>query len=133
MNSASNILAVHTLNESMWETTDDDNIGSLVSKEDLICNHFDGLHLDESDGEYDYEYDSNESINTPMAETVADKDSNKFLFNDAEELFVIPLRPPFLELGAAPVGVGVGVVIVVTIVGVFGGNFCLKFALTKLP
>ena len=51
----------------------------------------------------------------------------------ALELFVIPLQPPLLELVVAPVGVGVSVVIVVTIVGVFAGNFCLKFALTKSP
>ena len=48
MNSAANILAVHASNESMWETTDDDNIGSLVGEEYFICSHFDGPHLGES-------------------------------------------------------------------------------------
>ena len=91
MNSATNIVAVHALNESMWKMTDDDNIGSLVGEEDLICTHFDRLHLEESDDEYDYKYDSVESINTPMVKTVSDKHTDKFVFNDAEELF--PLSP----------------------------------------
>ena len=49
MDSAANILAVHALNECMWETTDDDDIGSLVGKEDLACCHFLVPPLEESE------------------------------------------------------------------------------------
>ena len=97
MNSAANILAVHASNESMWETTDDDNIGSLVSKEDLICSHFDGNHLGESEDEYDYEYDSNKSNDTTVAKTVADEHTDKFVFDDAEELFPSPHNKPIFH------------------------------------
>ena len=70
-------------------TTDDDDIGSLVSKEDLICAHFDKLHLEEADVEYDYD-DSDESIDTSLVETVMDKHTAKFVFDDAAELFLSP-------------------------------------------
>ena len=67
----------------MWETTNDDDIGSLIGKEDLICAHFDKHHLEESDVEYDYD-DSDESIETPLVETVTDEHTSKFVFDDAE-------------------------------------------------
>ena len=83
MNSAANILAMHASNESMWEMTDDDNICSLVGKENLISSHFYGPHLGESEDKYDYEYDSNKSSNTPMVKTVADKHTDRFVFDNA--------------------------------------------------
>ena len=69
----------------------------MVGKEDLIYAHFDRPHLEESDDEYDYEYDSNESIDTPMVETVADKHTDKFVFNNVEELFPSPHNEPMFH------------------------------------
>ena len=37
MNSAAAILVAHASNDYMWETIDDNNIGSLVGEEDLMC------------------------------------------------------------------------------------------------
>ena len=89
MRSSANMLAMHASNECMWETTDYDNIGSLFGKEDLICTHFYELHLEESDDEYDYD-DSDESIDTPLVKKVADKHTDKFVFDHAEELLPSP-------------------------------------------
>ena len=36
MDSAAAILATHASNDSMWETTDNNNIGLLVGKKDLV-------------------------------------------------------------------------------------------------
>ena len=53
MDSAAAILTAHASNDSMWETTDDDDIGSLVGEEDLVCCHFNVPHLEELDEECD--------------------------------------------------------------------------------
>ena len=47
--SAAAILAAHVSIDSMWETTDDDNIGLMVGKEDLVCCHFNVPHFKESE------------------------------------------------------------------------------------
>ena len=47
MDISTNMMTVHTLNESMWETTDYDNIGSLVGEDNLICCNFNTPLLEE--------------------------------------------------------------------------------------
>ena len=51
MDSVAAILAAHSLNDIMWEMTNDDNIGLLIGKKDLVCCHFDVPHLKKSEEE----------------------------------------------------------------------------------
>ena len=97
MDSAANMLAVHGSNKSMWETTDDDNIGLLVGEDDLIFSHFATTLLEELEDEYDYMYDLDQTSNMPMVKTVEEEHMDKFVFNDAEELFPSTHIEPTLQ------------------------------------
>ena len=97
MDSAANMLAMHASNKRMWETIDDDNIGLLVGEDNLICCHFNTPQLEESEDEYDSMSDLDQASNTPMVRTVEEEHVNKFVFDNAEELFPSTHIKPTLQ------------------------------------
>lgn len=97
MDSDATILAVHNLNDNMWETTNDNNISLLFVKEDLVCCQFDTPHLEESDNEYDVMLKLKQISNSPMIKTVEEEHAEKFVFYNAEELFPSINIEPILQ------------------------------------
>ena len=97
MENVATIPAIHTLNDIMWEKTDDDDIGLLVGKEDLVCCRFNTPHLEESDNKYDSMSKLDQTSNAPMVKTVEEEHAEKFLFNNAEELFPLANIKPTLQ------------------------------------
>ena len=82
INNAADMLVV----DGSWEPTEDDDLESLVSEEDLVCCHLTMDPIEESDDK-----DLSKSDKTtcePIVEIVEEEVNSKFVYDDTEELFL---------------------------------------------
>ena len=88
MDSAAAMLAAHGSNDTIWKTTDDDDIGLLVSEEDLVCYHFNVPPIKKSEAESYDMFKPDNIMSKQVVETVEEECTSTFVFDDAEELFL---------------------------------------------
>ena len=70
MDSTATILATHASNDSMWDKTDTDNIGSLVNKDNPICCHLLVTPFKELEEECCDMSELDDMVEEPIVETV---------------------------------------------------------------